>query len=310
MGGGGGGYIPRRSDVNQLVRRVREAEADAAFESEVADYLAGQLSEFNDRDVEGINNLLEKVTHELGDEIEGRVDLVFGGSVSKHTYVDGLSDVDALVLLPSEGTADKSPAELRSMFAQRLAARFGSDQVHEGVLSVTLNVGGHEVQLLPARRVGEHYEIASTDGATWSKIRPRRFADALTEANQRLDRKLVPTIKLAKAVIAGLPEQRQISGYHTEALAVDLLSSYRGPRTPKAMLSHFFENAGRLVRSPLQDITGQSTHLDDYLGPAESVQRRVVADSMDRIYRRMQNADGARSISRWRELLEGPSEIQ
>lgn len=116
MAGGGGGRIFGRYDAQQLSQKTREAEEatrDERFEVEVNDYLASQLVEFNDRDTEGIAEILDRVTTELKDEVEGTVELLFGGSIAKHTYVDGFSDVDALVCLDRADVAGNDPDEMR-----------------------------------------------------------------------------------------------------------------------------------------------------------------------------------------------------
>jgi len=118
-----------------------------------------------------------------------------------------------------------------------------------------------------------------------------------------MDGKLVPTIKLAKAIIAKLPEQRQLTGYHTEVLAVSIFDGYAGPKTTKAMLGYFFDKLPTAVRTPRRDVTGQSSYLDDYLGASDSAERRVTADAIDRVARTIRNADGAQSVGMWRELL-------
>jgi len=69
------------------------------------------------------------------------------------------------------------------------------------------------------------------------------------------------------------------------------------------MLHHFFARASDLIRSPIPDRTGQSTHVDDYLGPQDSVERLVVADAVARIGRRLRNADGAMDLEQWKRLL-------
>jgi hypothetical protein len=104
--------------------------------------------------------------------------------------------------------------------------------------------------------------------------------------------------------MASLPEDRRISGYHTELLAAHIFSSYGGDLTPKGMLRHFFAEAPRLVRTPTTDPTGQSMAVDDHLGPPNSPQRLIVADSLERIGRRLRNADGAQSVEQWRALFE------
>ena len=48
------------------------------------------------------------------------VDLKFAGSVSKHTYVDGLSDVDVLVLVNESELANKTPNEIKEYIKSKL----------------------------------------------------------------------------------------------------------------------------------------------------------------------------------------------
>jgi hypothetical protein len=175
--------------------------------------------------------------------------------------------------------------------------------VSVGKLAVTLNHDGKTIQLLPALRVGDKFKISSTDGKEWSKINPVGFADALTKANKAMDGKLVPCIKLAKSIIATLPEKRQLTGYHTESLAINIFRDYDGPKTPKDMIRHFFEKAPEYVNKPIVDSTGQSIYVDEYLDKADSLERRIVADALGRIARKMKNADGARSLESWKELF-------
>jgi hypothetical protein len=308
MGGSGGSGLLGPSDPGELRTRLRQTEEgarSAQFETQVGELIATTLAAYNDRDVEGTREVLEKVTAELGQAVAGTVDLFFGGSVAKHTYIDGLSDVDALVLLEQADVSEDTPAKLRALFTEQLRARFGRDKVEEGDLAVTLTVDNKTIQLLPALRAGEHFKISSYDGLNWSQIKPREFATALTDANQALDAKLVPTIKLAKGIIASLPEQRRLTGYHTEALAIEALRDYEGPKTPKAMLRHLFEAAPLLVQKPMVDSTGQSRYIDEYMGEAGSIRRQVAADALDRIARKIRNADGAQSVPRWQELLGG-----
>ena len=82
-----------------------------------------------------------------------------------------------------------------------------------------------------------------------------------------------------------------------------VFDSYKGPKTPKAMIQHFFENCPKHILTRIRDVTGQSPHVDDYLGKSNSTQRRIVADAMARVARIMRNADGAKSPERWEKLV-------
>jgi hypothetical protein len=116
--------------------------------------------------------------------------------------------------------------------------------------------------------------------------------------------KLVPSIKIAKSIMTSLPEKHRLTGYHIESLAIEIFRNYTGPKTTKSMVSYFFEHASEHVKYPIRDTSGQSVHVDEYLGNANSLGRRTIADALGRISRRIRNADGARSLERWKELLQ------
>jgi hypothetical protein len=305
MAGSGGRYFPSYTP-SEFREKVREADAedrDEAFEANANQVISDYLAQFNARDAAAINKVLEKIRTELANQLEGTVDLLFGGSVAKRTYVDGLSDVDALLLLNATVAAELSPAQIREECGRHLREVFGKENVWVGQLAVTVKAGDHEIQLLPAIRTGEHFKIGSANGTDWERIRPRVFAAKLTEANGNLGNKLVPTIKLIKAAIAQLPEQKRLSGYHVEALALKIFDGYAGELTSRTMLKHFFEQSPNHLTQPIPDVTGQSDHVDGYLGEAGSLQRRVAADACGRIGRRMRNADAAKDLTLWRQLF-------
>ena len=307
MGGSRGGYFSGSLTPDDLAKRIREAEGkahDDTFETVVGEHLSSLLADFNDRDVEGTREVFDQIKADLENEIDGTIDTLFGGSISKHTYVDGISDVDALIVLNNSELADKSPSEVKSFLADCLRNRYGKAAVHEGVLAVTVSVQEESIQLLPALRHGEGVKIAGSDGRNWSKVNPHGFANALSKANQGLGGKLVPCIKLIKAIVATLPEKRQITGYHTESMAIKVFEGYDGPKTTKSMLRHFFEQVPSHVTKLIRDSSGQSVHVDEYLGAENSLERRIVADALSRIGRKIRNADGAISLDQWKELFE------
>jgi len=307
MGGSGGGFFSGRQTPSDLRRQVRQAEDEARgdrFETEVSENIDSLLTEANQRNIEAIQEHMDTIIGAIEAEIDGSVSLLFGGSVAKHTYVDGLSDVDALVILNRSELEGLDPAEVKAFFAQRLRDRFPGTQVSEGTLAVTVIFADATVQLLPAIRVRQGVRIPQADGKSWSPVvHPKRFADKLTQVNKGVNGKLVPTIKIAKSIIAQLPERQRLTGYHVESLAIQVFERYDGTMTTKAMLRHFFTEAQRHLRQPIKDSTGQSVHVDDYLGGANSLPRRFIADSIARVGRSMQNADGAQSVKQWQDIL-------
>lgn len=307
MGGSGGGFFSGETTPDDLRQQVRAAEEKARsqeFDAQISALLNGILSEANNRDVAATQRHLDEIISALGKEIEGPITLLYGGSVAKHTYVDGLSDVDVLVVLNNTDLRKKSPEEVRKYFAERLRERFPSTAIDVGNLAVTVSFSDATIQLLPAIRHAKGMQISSQNGTSWSSVvNPGGFAEKLKEVNQRYNGKVVPTIKLIKTINSQLPEQQQLKGYHIESMAIQIFKSYTGDQTSKAMLTHFFRQASSVIRTPIADTTGQSLHVDDYLGAANSQQRRISMMALDRINRAIRNADGAESEAQWREIL-------
>jgi hypothetical protein len=306
MGGSGGAvFFDPRSKISDFQRRLRESELktrDEGYEQELAGRINELLVQYNDRDVDKIGTYLETIREALQEDIEGTIDLRFGGSIQKHTYVDGLSDIDCLVLLKDPELESLSPKDVLDYFKSKLEDQLKNvETISIGNLATTIRYeDGTEIQLLPAIRKGAGYVISTAGGERWSSIiRPQKFAEALTKVNQECGGKAVPTIKLVKAALANLPERYKLTGYHIESLAIEVFKTYQGPRTTKQMLEYFFEKAKDLVLKPIKDKTGQSLNVDDYLGPQNSSPRQAVSTEMNRISRRMKNADAARLSSEW-----------
>jgi predicted nucleotidyltransferase len=305
MGGSGGSAFPiGPTDIDELRRRANEIADQASFDAEVNEELAKRLAAVNARDVERIRGYLDDALDALKDAIDDVERTLFGGSVSKGTYVEGLSDVDALVVL-REVPEGATPREVLEQFRQTLEGRLNHADVASvdaGALAVTVTYrDGTEIQLLPAIHRDDRTAISSGDGTEWKAIHPRRFAQALTDLNAAQGRAVVPAIKLAKAVIgAQMGEGSRPSGYHVEALALAAFKDYNGSRNTKAMLTHFFAEAARGVLKPIKDISGQSHHVDERLGNPNSGARQALSRDLQRIADTMERSKG---ISEWRRLL-------
>lgn len=308
--GGSGGRAFGRSRPDRFANRLGVAQDEdkrQAFGLEVSEVINDLLSVYNERDVASIQEHIATVKAALNKDSSVVDDLAFGGSVSKHTYVDGVSDVDALVYLNPDELGALSPSKVRKFFERRLKDRLPNTKIITGSLAVTLTFAdGVVLQLVPVVRRGAEMSIPSESGKNWLRINPKVFVRDLRKANDALGGKLVPTIKLAKAIISGLPEDRRLTGYHAEALSLRAFAKYTGARTVKDLLQHFFRVAPSLVLQPIVDRTGQTQYVDEYLGAKGSYERELVADAVDRIGRRMRNADLALSVSLWREILEAP----
>lgn len=304
MGGSGRSYFPiSKPDLEKLVKDSKQEEDRKRLESDVNAFLREVLSSY-ERDTNRIQENLDKISKILADEADME-QFLFGGSVAKHTYVDGLSDVDALVILKKEDLSGKTPQEVLRLFHRSLKDKLTYDnveKVEKGNMAVTITYrDGTEIQLLPAIRVGSNICISNAQGNNWKETNPREFQRMLTKANDRLNRALVPSIKLAKSIISSFPEQKQLTGYHVESLAIEATKGYRGSKTVQALTKQFFDKASDLVKHTIRDVTGQSRIVDSYLGNADSQKRNIAADALSGISRRL---NAATSIEQWKSIVE------
>ncbi|MGG1678744.1 CBASS oligonucleotide cyclase [Neobacillus sp. NRS-1170] len=304
MGGSGGGYKIPSKTLSQLEQEKQDRINQEKLEADINQLIKDYFQEINDRDVEGINRHLETIKNALEKDIDGFVDLKFGGSITKSTYSTGISDVDMLVQINNSDLAKASPIEALNRFKEQIQRRLPKTDVKIGKLAVTVKfASGHEIQLLPTIKTETGYRIPRPGVNKWSNvIKPSKFAEKLTNVNKTNNNKVVPLIKLMKNINATLPKQRQLSGYHLESLAIDAFKNpMNTPKTYKGMIEHFCRHAKSAVLKPITDSTGQSVHVDTYLGNSNSSERQRASNTFKQLLKKM---DQANSLDTWKDILE------
>ena len=191
MGGGGGGstrYIgPWTPALQQKFEQAREQEQQR-LDKNANLILQELLSRFNSRAAESTIEKLEDIKKHLGKQVEFDK-ILYGGSVAKHTDVDGISDVDALVILDRSDLEGKPPQNMLNAFYKVLQTSLPSgdvDNIEKGHMAVTVKYkDGTEIQLLPALKSRNTISIASDDGKSWNDTKPKIFQQKLTDANSK-----------------------------------------------------------------------------------------------------------------------------
>ena len=236
------------------------------------------LAQYKRRNTKAVTRHLKGVCDILRHEDDHVVQPKFGGSVQKSTYVTGLSDVDVLLIVNQSSLKNKPPSKVIAYVADTIQRRLPKNPVSKGKLAVTVAyTDKSEIQVLPAIRTTDGFRIADPAGTKWSKVvHPERFTERLIRVNSTKSGRVVPVIKLAKAMADCYITQqdRKLSGYHMESLAIDAFKNYQSPLETKAMLTHLLGYSIEAVKSPMADPTGQSRYVDEYLGPAGSLLRK------------------------------------
>ena len=200
-------------------------------------YCEQLLVQYKRRNSRAVTRHLKSVCDILRHEDDRVVQTKFGGSVQKGTYVAGLSDVDVLLIVNQSSLKNKPPPKVISYVRDTIEERLPNNPVSKGKLAVTVRYADKtEIQILPAIRTTDGFRIAELGSTKWSNVvHPERFAEGLIKANNARGGRVVPVIKLAKAIADCFikDSSRKISGYHMESLAIDAFRNYRGPLDPR-----------------------------------------------------------------------------
>lgn len=265
-------------------------------------YCENLLVRYNRRNTAAITIRIEDLCgflRQRGDVVQ----TMFGGSVSRGTYVNGLSDVDILLMINESSLVNRTPSYVISYVRDTISSRLSNNRVSAGNLAVTVHYAdGTEIQVLPAIRTRSGgIRIAEPRATNWSNVvRPDDFARKLASVNQARDGRVVPTIKLAKAIFDCYIRRpsRRITGYHMESLAIEAFDHYQGSLDPKTMLCHLFGNSIEAVITPIADSTGQSRHVDEYLGMARSRLRKRASTYFGQVRAKVRSSNTRRELDR------------
>ena len=228
------------------------------------------------------------------------VQTMFGGSVRKGTYVNGLSDVDILLLVDQSLLKNRPPAQVIDFVKETISWRMPRNDVESGKLAVTVGYSdGTEIQTLQAIRTANGVRVSAPGETKWSSIvQPDKFAKKLVAVNQENGSRVVPTIKLAKVIADCYVKRpnRKIAGRHIEALAIEAFRQYSGGLDPKSMLMRLLGHSIKTVLTPISDITGQTTYVDEYLGPENSKHRQRVSTYFGQMRSKIKNCGGKKDF--------------
>ncbi len=303
--GGSGGYsferTSRRAWQPSNLESSLEQTRQQAAEAEVAAAFADALSEINQTDTEALNRHKNEILKALETAFEEAYDLRGGGSYTRHTYVNGLSDIDILFVLgpysSSKISNKNDPQAVLADMKERLRQRFPNTTITSGRMAVTIQFSdGLELQVLPAFRYRSGYRIPDPQGSGWTITRPHVFAKLLQERNAETEGKLLRCIKLAKRICAN--QGVEIKSYHLENMAVKAFEHYSGSRSDEDMLRHLFNRGKVLAASRMRDITGQQAYVDHL---TSQTQRTMLSQQLAAIEREVAKADGDGNA--WRTLL-------
>ena len=136
------------------------------------EYCEALLARYNSRNTRAITKHLDSLCGIIRDEGDHVVQTMFGGSVRRRTYLNGLSDVDVLLIVNQSSLVNRSPTEVIAYVRDTISRRLPQNPVNAGKLAVTVGYSdGTEIQILPAIRTNTGGVRIAEPGST--KLKPR-----------------------------------------------------------------------------------------------------------------------------------------
>ncbi len=297
-GGGGGG---RNTNAAARARTVTNVEEARIKEEQALQESLHRTRKPNDGEV---RENVQRVVDDLNEKTKLNATAVLGGSASKGTYVEGISDHDAVVRIPTEAARGKGPREILALLAERIRDTHpAATDVRIGRMAVTVVENGRETQYVPAVRDGRYMRFPVPGEDRWGNAcQPRKFVDKLNRANARLEGAVKEAIRAFRLVQdKHLPKDQHLDGYHVESVALLAFRNYEKGKPRTKMVEDMVRAAAGILRKPVRDGTGQSLHVDDKWGAANSPERQATSHALKGLADRMKT-DREEGGTFWRDL--------
>ena len=300
MSGGGNsryGSFGGRSQQSIVEPSIDKTD-EKSMSTDASNFLQEELKQINAHDYDAIDRHKRTIEDKLKSELDVE-DLRFGGSHSTHTDVKGLSDIDMLADLGDFESSESSDQVIKD-FANAIRERLPDTKVSSGVMAVTVEFSdGLKVQILPAFRYREGYQIPDPEGKGWISTYPKHFAQELTSVNQKQSRQVVPSIKLIKSICDA--NNIELSSYHVSNLALKTFKGYTGPKTCQKMLQHFFNQAKTLCLQRTPDPSGQTKYVDGDLSKTDRIR---IAKAFAQMEAKVNEAMKSTSLNKWKDIFK------
>lgn len=278
MGGGDRGDRPYYRDGKRIPNPYEISKQEKLPE----EILEGTAKDARIRDTEVHMEHRNAAEEAINADIDGDVSIQYGGSVSRATYVNGVSDVDCRVSINGTSLEGKSPGEIKQYIEAQI--RKHDPQVKStsiGNLAVTARYrDGTEMQFIPVIQMKHGYKVPKGNG--WSDIvRENKFTSDFRSTNQKCGGKLPALVRVLKRQNSNMPKSERLSGYNIEALVNKIFKSYpaSAPRKLSNMADYYYQKAEKAVMHRTRDKTGQSTFIDKQKlgGPNSNVRQRIAS---------------------------------
>ena len=144
--------------------------------------------------------------------------------------------------------SNNSPDQIKQFIKKQLGKKVKNvENIKVGDLAVTVVFkDGTEIQLLPALCHGEGCKIPERNTNRWSNvIYPKKFANKLTEVNQKNNNTVVPVIKIVKSINAQLPPDQTTIGLPYRIIGNKNLQNriLKTPENSKSYVRIFFRKS-------------------------------------------------------------------
>lgn len=246
------------------------------------------------------------------------------GSYARYTKTKPLKDVDIFFELADSERPyrKKPPAEILDVFCKALVDKYGDKAVKRQARSINIDFGVDvdaddntnyrilSVDVIPAFRAGDDYEIPDTATGTWMKTNPETHAAKATAAHKAFDQEWKGIVRMLKYWNnqARHGEKPVKPSFLLEVMALECLHGPWGGRFDYEFQSLFSTLANR-IHDTWQDPAGLGSPVSDGMDAARKARAKELLQAAAReatvaidLARKGKNGE---ALAAWRALF-GP----
>lgn len=238
---------------------------------------ATQALELTEAEVANISRQQNVVRDELRKHLGGIDRDFLSGSYGRRTAIRPLHDIDLFLVLNPQfhaGLRGVDPGPCLVAVRDALARAYPNKQaarLQGRSVNIEFSGSGIGYDIVPAFSNGtDAYLIPDRTRQSWIRTNPEIHRQKLVAANQRAGGKLVPLVKLAKHVNAGLG--RPLASFHLEVMSYEAFSG-SPPSYPDGLafvLAHLSERVLQTCRDP----AGLGPNIDNGMTQAQRTSAR------------------------------------
>lgn len=282
-------HQPNDNSLKILDKEIKRSERkNELAELKILIKIKDFLRKTNKKQIQEIQDQINKISKILEKEIDLFKKLSFSGSILKETYVHGLSDIDIFVLLKKDNSIDGKPKTIQSKIFRILKKNFPSQRIKNNKEAIDFFIKNTKIQIVPILYEKQKISFPFKGGENWRRINPNLFIDLLKKEDKKFKGRITTSIKIIKIILSKYPKRIQINGHHLEVLSYLSCKNLQDKKMSLLeLISNILSYVSKRIVNPIKDSSKQFKFVDGYLGKERNLKRKNISKNLEKVLKKL-----------------------